>query len=401
MRTTLYNDKGRMFDPSCDADVIDTAALRERAVSTIDGINSRTPEQKQQALENRNRALSQFAGVSTLQGVEGDYMTLNIYRDSPTLDFVEMRNLPLGALPFYRTRYSTPIGFYMGSVNAMGSTVNYATNDFGQTVTPYVITSDEVMVPNLNAIYDMQRLDQRQIALQRLAHDLNIGIVNCNLNTVFGAADVVSTDPAVSLVTYYSGGGSFSGHNVYVLDPGVVAAGYPTTNVYNLATENGLTKHVWQALNDYSIQAGRRIRKIYVSSAGVAGYPVWRAMQDSATLVAAVTGNGNLNPANAVPEEMWTQFQRNDFRSVVTLDWFGLRVDIERQNWLPPGYVLVLTDEPASIMWDRMDLATGEDRAGTLEVPVNGYFSRRSEARNIATIRPDFALRNFLVMKVQ
>ncbi len=399
MRTFL-NDKGQSFNPICDSDLIDMKAFTERATSMMTAIESATPEERAQKLEMR-KALSAFAGVAELQGAEGDYMMLNIYRDSPTLDFVEMRNLPLGALPFYRTRYTTPIGFYMGSVNAAGSTVYYATNDFGQTVTPYVIQSEEVMIPNLNAIYDMQKLDQRQIALQRLAHDMQIAIINANLNTVFGAADVVSTDPAVSIVSYYTGGGSFSGQNVYVLDPGVVAAGYPTTNVYNLSTEGGLTKHVFQALNDYNIQAGRQIRKIYVPSAGVSGYPVWRSLQDSATLVALTTGQGNQNPSNAVPAEMWSQFQRSDWRSVVTVDWFGLRVDIERQNWLPPGYILVLTDQPASIMWDRLDLATGEDRAGTLEVPVNGYMSRRSEADNIATIRPSFALRNFLVIKCQ
>jgi len=395
----LFNDKGQVYDPTCDADVVSRQSLTERVAAVT---AEKSPEEKELALERR-RALSAqgFAGVAELNALEGDYLELNIYRDSPVLDFVEMRNLPLGSLPFYRTRYSTPIGFYMGSVNAMGSTVYYATNDFGQTVTPFVIQSDEVMIPNLNAIYDMAKLEQRQIALQRLARDMQIAQVNACLNTLFGATDVISTDPAVALQNYYSGGGSFSGHNVYVLDPGVNASGFPTTNVFNLSTENGLTKHVFQALNDFSIQAGRRIRKIYVPSGSATGYPVWRAMQDEASIVAITTGQGNMNPANAVTQDMWSQFQRDDFRSVVTVDWFGLNVEIERQNWLPNGYVLILTDQPSVIMWDRLDLSTGDDHAGTLEQPVSGYMSRRSEAKNIATIRPDFCLRNFIVAKVQ
>jgi len=393
------NEKGQVYDPSCDADIIDKSKLVERTKALS---AEKTPEEQELALERRKALSAQgFAGIAELQSLEGDFYELNIYRDSPVLDFVEMRNLPLGSLPFYRTRYNTPIGFYMGSVNAMGSTVYYATNDFGQTVTPFTIQSDEVMVPNLNNIYDMNRLQQRQIALERLARDMQIAIVNTALNTLFGATDVISTDPAVALQNYYTGGGSFSGKNVYVLDPGINATGYPTTNVFNLTTEGGLTKHVFQALNDYSIQSGRTIRKIYVPSGSASGYPVWRSLQDEASIVAISSGNGNQNPANAVPAEMWSQFQRNDFRSVVTLDWFGLTVQIERQNWLPNGYVLVLTDEPSVIMWDRLELATGEDRAGTLEVPVSGYMSRRSEAKNIATIRPDFGLRNFLVLKVQ
>lgn len=396
---TPFNDKGQIYDPTCDADLIDKNNLVERAKALS---AEKSPEEQELALERRKALSAQgFAGIAELQGLEGDYFELNIYRDSPVLDFVEMRNLPLGSLPFYRTRYSTPIGFYMGSVNAMGSTVYYATNDFGQTVTPFTIQSDEVMIPNLNNIYDMARLQQRQIALQRLAHDMQIAQVNVCLNTMFGASDVVSTDPAVALTNYYSGGGAFSGHNVYVLDPGINATGYPTTNVFNLSTEGGLTKHVFQALNDYSIQAGRRIRKIYVPSGSASGYPVWRAMQDEASIVALTTGQGNQNPSNAIPADMWGQFQRDDFRSVVSVNWFGLDVQIERQNWLPNGYVLVLTDEPSVIMWDRLDLATGEDRAGTLETPVSGYMSRRSEAKNIATIRPDFGLRNFIVAKVQ
>ena len=395
----LFNDKGQVFDPSCDNDVVSTTSLVER-VNAVSA--DKTPEERELAFERR-RALSAqgFAGVAELTSLEGDYLELNIYRDSPVLDFVEMRNLPLGALPFYRTRYNTPIGFYMGSVNAMGSTVYYATNDFGQTVTPFVIQSDEIMIPNLNAIYDMNKLEQRQIALQRLAHDMQIAQVNSCLNTLFGATDVVATDPAVALQNYYSGGGSFSGHNVYVLDPGINATGYPQTNVFNLSTENGLTKHVFQALNDFSITAGRRIRKIYVPSGSATGYPVWRAMQDEASIVAISSGNGNQNPANAVTPDTWAQFQRDDFRSVVTVDWFGLNVDIERQNWLPNGYVLILTDQPSVIMWDRLDLSTGDDHAGTLEQPVSGYMSRRSEAKNIATIRPDFGLRNFIVAKIQ
>jgi hypothetical protein len=388
------------YDKSVDSDLIDMQAYSARANEILSVHDNRTKADWETVLQTR-KSLSSIAGVAELNTLEGEYFNLAIYRDSPVLDFVEMRNLPVGTLPFYRTRYSPATGFFAGSINAMGSTYYYATQDAGQTVTPFTIQSDEIMVPNLHPIYDMEKLQQRAEALKRLAIDMNIAIVNANLNTVFGATNVVTTDPAAAIVSYFGTGGAFGGKNVYVLDPGVQPGSVPAVNVYDLTAENGLTKKVYQQINDWSILMGRTVRKIYVPSASVGGYPVWRAMQDQAAIVALTTGQGNQNPGKAVTADSWAKFQRDDYRSVVGVDWFGLNVDIERQNWLPAGYCLVLTDQPASIMWDRLHLETGEDRVGTLEVPVTGYMSRRSEARNIATVRPDFLLRNFMVIKVQ
>lgn len=388
------------LDMTCDADVVNKVEFNKRAREVSAARNSRTPEDVAKILSNRAQALSSAAGIASLTGIEGDWQTLNVYRDSPVLDFVEMRDMPLGSVPLYRTRSFYPVGVFQGSVNAMGITHRYATNDAGTQVFPFTVQTEEVEVPNLSYIYDMARLQQRQAALDRLAHDLQIALVNVNLNTMFGVtSNVVTYDPAQAIQDYYSGGGSFSGKAVFVLDPGVQTTSFPSTNVKNLSTEGGLTKHVFQALNDYRLMAKRTIRKIYVPSAN-SGYPVWRSMQDEASIVALTNGQGNQNPANAIPDNFWKEFQTKDFAGVVTVNWFGLNVDVEVQNWLPAGYCLVLTDQPSTLMWDRLSLATGQDHNGTLEVPINGFDSRRSEARQIATARPDFCLLNFLVYKI-
>ena len=391
---------------TCDADVVDTAAFRERIERELSSIEGRTHEEKAAAFERR-KALSGLGGVAELQSVEGDYMTLNIFRDSPVLDFAEIRDLPLGAIPFFRTRYTTPIAFYPGSVNAMGNTVYWATNDVGTQVTPFTFTSDEVMVPNLNAIYDMAKLAQRTEALKRLARDMKIAYTNIVLNTMLlnsSSVNVITDDPAVSLVNYFAGAGStyFNGLNVYVLDPGVVATGVPTTNAFDLSgSEIGLTKAVFQTINDYRIQFGLSVSRIYVPNApGTSGLPMWRGLQNSAAIVALTTGQGNQNPQKAVTPAKWQDLEDQNWGAAqVTDNWFGQSFDMVRQNWMPANYVLVQFNAPSCVVWDRLNLATGEDRAGTLEVPINGYMSRRSEAREIATARPAYCLKHFMVIK--
>lgn len=390
----------KMIDYSCDTDIVDKFKLNQRANELFNKVHNRTDEEKAAVLEKR-KALSAIGGVAELMSIEGDYYKLNVYRDSPILDFVEMRDLPLGAVPLYRTRYMTPVGFYAGSTNAMGASLRYATNDAVTQIFPFTVQTDEVVVPNISAVYDMARLEQRQAALERLAHDLQIALVNINLNTMLRATgNVITYDPAQAIQDYITNStGSFTGKNVFVLDPGVQTSSMPSTNGFNLSSEGGLTKNVFQTINDFRLKAKRRIRKIYVPSAD-GGTPVWRAMQNEASIVALTTGQGNQNPANAIPDNFWKEFQTKDFSGVVTVNWFGLDVAIEVQNWLPAGYCLVLTDQPCSIMWDRLSLATGQDLAGTLEVPINGYESRRSEARQIATVQPDFCLLNFMVLRI-
>lgn len=392
-----------VIDISCDADVIDKVAFNKRAVEMFQKVHSRSDDERKTAFEKR-QALSAIGGVAELNAIEGEYYVLNVYRDSPVLDFVEMRDLPLGSVPIYRTRTINPVGFYQGNINAMGSTLHYATNDAGYQVTTFAVSTEEIEVPNLNAIYDMARLGQRQAALERLAHDMQIAITNVCLNTMFrstanGGSSVVTDDPATSITNYYTNQGTFAGKTVFVLDPGVQSSSMPSTNIFNLTSEGGLTKNVYQTINDFRLKSKRRIRKLYVPAAD-GGTPVWRAMQNEAAIVSAVSGTGNNDPKNSITPRRWEEFDNIDFAGTVTVNWFGLNIDIEVCNWLPAGYCFFLTDRPAVVFWDRLNLATGQDLAGTLEVPVNGYNSRRSETRQIGAISPDFCLLNFGVLKV-
>ena len=378
--------------------VVNTSALRTRASETLSALESRTNDQMQAAFEKR-RELAMTAGVADLATIEGDYYTLNLYRDNPTLDFVEMRNLPLGTIPIYRTRYENPVNVFQGGLAGHGSTNYYATSDTVTQVTPFTVSTEEVMLPNLNNIYNMEMLQQRATGLRRLAEYMKMAITNISLNTMLGTAgtDLIAMDPAAQIVTYFSGGGSFIGKNVYKLDPGVLQAGVPSLNVYDLTTEGGLTKNVFKTINTQRIQLGKTVKKIYVAAAGAP----WESMITQASVVALSAGQGNQDPRKAVTETQWEAFNNMDFGGTVTANWFGMNVEIEKQNWLPAGYAIVLFDGPTCIMWDRLSLESGGVPEGTLESPVSGYYSRRSEARNIAFVRPDFMLKNFMVLKIQ
>jgi hypothetical protein len=316
-----------------------------------------------------------------------------------------MRQLPLGTIPLYRTRSLNPVGIFSGALSGAGSFHYYATSDNAVQVQPYVISTEKVMVPNLNNIYDMEKLMERKVALQRLDEYMQIGVNNAVLNTLFawsGSSSVVTDDPATSLSGYISDGGSFAGKTVYTLDPGVIPAGVPTLNYYNLGSEEGLTKKVFRTVNTHSIQIGRRMIKMYIPTAAISGQaPVWESLQNLATPVALVSGQGNENPANAIPSEMWSQFQKEDFRGSVRINWFGLDIDVQKQNWLPAGTAVIFSDQPCTLMWDRLSLSSGAPMDGTLETPADGFYSYRQKARNIATARPDFCLRNFLVLTLQ
>jgi hypothetical protein len=316
---------------------------------------------------------------------------------------MEVRDLPIGTIPIYRTRTKNPVGFHLGGLAGAGATHYYATSDTVTNIQPFTIQTDEVMVPNLNVIYDMERLQQRREGLEWLARAKTLAIEVAAFNTVLGATDVVNTDPAAQIATYASGGGSFSGKNVYVLDPGVQTSSVPTVNFYDLSTEDGLTKKVFQTLNTHSMQIQRKLVKMYVPAGAASGHsPVWETIQNMSTPVSLVTGTGvNTDQRKAVPSEMWSEFQKMDFRGSIKINWLGIDIEIERLNWMPNGYCFLTTDQPAAIMWKRLSLATGNQVEGSLEVPENAYYSRRSEAEQIAMIRPDFCLRNFVVLKVQ
>ncbi len=362
-------------------------------------------EEKQKQVDSFNKLKSSVAGVAELQNIEADFEILNIFRDSIALDFAEMRPLPLGTLPIFRSKYINPVGLTVGSLAGIGSTNYYATKQYGQQVVPFTFKTEEGMIPNLNNLYDMQRLEERKNFLEREDEYMQIGLHNILVNTVYAnpsSVNVITDDPAVSIVNYFAAGGSFAGKTVYQLDPGVITTSVPTVNVYDLsATEAGLTKKVFQTVNTHAIQIKRNFNRMYIPTGSTAGHsPVWESLQNMATPVALVVGQGNANPAAAVPHEMWSQFQQEDFRGDIIVNWFGLNLSIRKQNWLPSGYLVLFSEQPSVILWDRLELTGGNPQDGVLETPVDGFYSRRSRSKNIATARPDYCLRNFLTLKV-
>jgi hypothetical protein len=235
---------------------------------------ARTQEDVAKSVGTMNRMLASAAGVAEIQSVEADYEVLNVYRDSPALDFMEMRNWPLGSIAIFRTKTTNPVNVLQAGILGVGPTNYYATNQTVVQVSPTTITTERVMTPNLNSLYDMAKLQERKDALENLDRYLEIGITNMALNTVFAnpsSVSVVTDDPAASIVNYFANGGSFAGQSVYVLNPGVIPAGYPSVNIYDLTSEGGLTKKVVQTINTHSIQIGRNFKTMYIPQAAVSG----------------------------------------------------------------------------------------------------------------------------------
>jgi hypothetical protein len=386
---------------------VDRAALKAKIAEYRGKVLSMTEADRSKQVDNVNKLISSgYAGIASLTSIEGDYEILNILRDTIALDVAEVRPLPLGTIPLFRSRSINPVGLFHGALSGGGSTNYYATKDIAVQVQPFTFGTEEVMVPNLNNIYDMEKLQQRRTGQERLDHDLGIGYNNCVVNTIFGGtytpSSISTYDPAASIQNYASAGGSFVGKNVYALDPGVPAAAVPSVNYYDVTSQGGLTKRVFQVLRTHSIQLGVSFAKMYIPQQASGGNsPVWESLQNLATPVALVTGNGNLNPAASVPHEMWTEFQKEDYEGSIIVNWFGMTLSIERQNWLPAGYCPVFTNRPSCLVWDRLNLQTGGETDGTLETPVNAFYSKLSKAKQIATARPDYALKAFALIKVQ
>lgn len=381
---------------------VDGARLRQFSRELATKAASLTTAEKEQSVEYINRIVSAGAGAgfASLNQIEGDYEVLNIFRDSIALDFAEVRPLPVGTLPIYRTKQLYPVNVFMASLTGGASTHYFITKQSGAQVYPFTFGTEKVMMPNLNNLYDMEKLDLRKDAKMQLDRYMEINYNNIAINTVLGAAALA--DPAVSIVNYCNAGGSFAGKTVYALDPGVQTASVPTVNFYDLTTEGGLTKKVFQTLNTHSIQIGRNFNRMYIPQAAASGKsPVWESLQNLATPVALVTGTvGSADPAKAVPAEMWAEFQKDDFRGEVIIDWFGQRIAVRKQNWLPAGYCLVFGDRPACVLWDRLNL-TGVPTEGMLTTPVDGFYDEVSKFKNIAALRTDYMLRNFAALKIQ
>jgi hypothetical protein len=386
--------------------ILDKKAFNEFARARALASATRNAEDTKAGLDKFNRLLSSAAGVAQLNSIDADYETLNIYRDSPALDFLQMRNWPIGTIAIFRTKTQNPVNVLQGGILGVGPTHYYANSQTVLTVAPTTITTERVMTPNLNNLYDMEKLMQRRDAETELSRYLEQGMVNMALNTVLAnssSVSIVTDDPAVSLVNYFNTGGSFAGQNVYVLNPGVVSAYYPTVNCYDLTSEGGLTKKVFQTINTHSIQIGRNFNRMYIPSGATgSNAPVWESLQAMATPVSLVTGGlGNTDSSKSIPAEMWSEFQKEDFKGEIVINWFGSSVSVRKQNWMPAGYCLLFSEEPAALMWDRLTLEGGPAMDGTLETPMDGFFSYKSRSRQVAFARPGYALRNFLVIKCQ
>jgi hypothetical protein len=203
---------------------LNNAAFREFARAAQAKSLSKSHAEKEAAVATVNRLVSSFAGVAELQNLEADFEILNIFRDSIPLDFAQVRPLPLGQIPLYRAKSINPVGFFLGSLAGGGGYNYFANKEYGIQVFPFSITTEKVMVPNLNNIYDMAKLAERADALARLDMYQEIGVNNSCINTLVSnpsLVSVVTDDPAVNIAAYAGTGGTFSGKNVYTLDPGV------------------------------------------------------------------------------------------------------------------------------------------------------------------------------------
>jgi hypothetical protein len=95
--------------------VIDRVALKQKVAEYRGKVLSMTETDRAKQVDNVNKLISSgYAGIASLSAIEGDYEILNIMRDTIALDVAEVRPLPLGTIPLFRSRAVNPVNIFHG-----------------------------------------------------------------------------------------------------------------------------------------------------------------------------------------------------------------------------------------------------------------------------------------------
>lgn len=336
------------------------------------------------------------AGVVTINQADATFIDLNVYADdSIGAAFTgAFSQLNFGQAAVYKTRQNYPIAVYIGNLAAGPPSMQFATVQQGVQVQPFQYFSKRFLVPNLvSPAYDLEKFQEKEEALKRVAKDMLLARQQYIINTVLNQP--LNQPIATSVVNYYSTV-PFNNRTPWVLDPQVQTDSVPTTNIFNLTTEGGLTRNVFKTIRTYCNQApaladdgemgsyGLEPRALFVP---VSGAP-WEAYWNQASIVGySAVGSSNLDTTKAVPQDKWEQAVGMSFsRNGAYMNWFGTNIFVQPTNILPKGYCLLATDRPAILGWDQMSNSVSKE-GDSFDNPVG--FNTRFEARSIALAQPD------------
>lgn len=339
------------------------------------------------------------AGVVTINQADATFIDLNVHAfDTLGQAFAEFATLQFGQSAIYKTRQEYAIDVNMGHLAGGPPQVLFHTDQNGVQVQPFTYFSEEFLVPNLvNANFNLQVFKEREIALARVARDMRLARQKYILNTMLNQP--LSQDIATSIQNYAALTAPWANRTVYVLDPGVQADAYVTTNVIDDSAEGGLTKNVFRDIRTYCNQAppvddqAIAPRSLFIP---IAGAP-WEAYWNQASIVAYNSSYGNADPSKAIPQDKWDQAVGMSFeKNGAYMDWFGTTLFVQPTNILPANYTLLSTSQPAVLGWDMYSASISDEDRQFGDPAMN----RRKEVRTMALAQPAPLAPAFAVVKI-
>jgi hypothetical protein len=372
------------------------AAREALAASRLVGDKARCESRKKFSDENAS-----YAGFVTLTQADATFLDLNVHAfDTMGNAFAEFTTLQIGESALYKEREEYPIGVNIGHLGAGPPAQMFQTAQNGVQVQTFQYFSKKFLVPNLvNAQYNLSKFKEKDQALERVARDMRLARQQYVINTMLNQP--LSTPLATSIANYYAlSPGPFNNRTPFVLDAGVQAGAYVTTNVLNAAAEGGLTKNVFQEIVNYcrlcpESNGGATVpRSFFFAKAG----SPWIAYWNQASIVGySAVGSSNLDTTKAIPANKWDEAIGMSFESGgAYMNWFGTNLFCQPVNNLPQGYGLVATNKPAVLGWDQLENSVSNEGPSGLE-DIN--MNNRYEARSIGLAQPDTLLPNSAVIK--
>jgi len=317
---------------------------------------------------------------------EGRFIDVAIHKDRFLTDAAIVTGLDVETPTVWKTRYAPVVGVATGSVYGSPFTTMYITQDNWATLTPFVIDSEQTLVPKMALTQDPEVLGQRQAALERQAEALGLQEETMLISVL--CQQPLGTDIPTSVTNQMAISSPYANRTVYVLDPGVQSGTVETSNNINVSSENGLTFAVAEAVADQAYLSKRQPRTVHIP---VAGLP-WRTLMRTATLVATTYPSGTANPdLKVVPPSKWEEIWNSNFYNGVVLNWGGYNLNFKTNNVLPQGYGIITTNQPAAEVFNVKGRSLDID----IETDArNPYFVSHYSKREVAICVPDPWLRN-------
>ncbi len=366
---------------------------QEEARRILGDIKSRSIQERYESRKKFQESAG-MAGVATISQSDIDYIELNILAfDNLGASFIEMADLEFGQAAIYKNRTVYPTRVNIGNLAGGPPTSLFMTAQSATQVQPFQFFSEEYLVPNLvNAAFDLGKFDEKQKALERVAHDIRLAKQKYIMNMALG--QVLST-PLATAVTNYLASSPFNNRTVWVPDAEIASGALPTTNVFDLSsTELGLTRNVFKKIRTYTNQAHRVPRSLFIP---VAGTP-WEAYWDQASIVGySAVGQSNLDTSRAIPQSKWDEAVGMAFElNGAYMNWFGMDVFVQPVDVLPSGACLLSTDQPSVLGWNQMEATVSDEEKAFGQRAQN----RRYEARSMALAQPDAFVPHQMAIKI-